>query len=73
MELERQRDPVLIVGHQGIIRILISYFTGLERERAPFVSIPSNTVIKLVPGTYKCDETRYCLLKGESGDEAPSY
>jgi broad specificity phosphatase PhoE len=25
-ELERTREPVLIVGHQGILRILYAYF-----------------------------------------------
>jgi broad specificity phosphatase PhoE len=56
MELERQRDPVLIVGHQGILRILYAYFTGKNRNEAPFMPIPLNTVIKLVPGTYSCEE-----------------
>lgn len=62
MELERQRDPVLIIGHQGILRILYAYFTGRNRDEAPFVPIPLNTVIKLVPGTYSCEETRFKLI-----------
>jgi broad specificity phosphatase PhoE len=72
MELERQRDPVLLVGHQGVLRILYSYFMGLERERAPFISVPSNTVICLVPGTYVCSEERICLIPG-SEEGPPSY
>ena len=47
-ELERQRDPVLVVAHQGILRIVYAYMMGVEREKAPFVKIPLNTVIKLV-------------------------
>lgn len=62
MELERQRDAVMIVGHQGILRILYAYFTGRNREDAPFVPIPLNTLIKLVPGTYLCEETRTKLI-----------
>jgi hypothetical protein len=62
MELERQRDPVLVIGHQGILRILHAYFSGKTRAEAPFASIPLNTIIKLVPGTYKCEETRVRLL-----------
>ena len=73
MELERQRDPVLLVGHQGILRIIYSYFMGYERERAPFVSIPSNTVICLVPGTYVCAQTKFCLIPGKEKEEPPSY
>ena len=61
-EIHRQRDPVLIIGHQGILRIIYSYFMGLEREKAPFVPIPLNTVIKLTPGTYECEEERTVLI-----------
>lgn len=48
-DLERTREPVLIVGHQGIHRILYAYFMGLSREEAPFVRIPLNHVIILRP------------------------
>ena len=69
MELERQRDPVLIVGHQGILRILYAYFTGRNRDEAPFVPIPLNTVIKLVPGTYSCEEQRFKLIHPPPRDD----
>jgi len=61
-ELERTREPVLIVGHQGIHRIIYAYFMGLKREEAPYVSIPLNTVIKLSPHAYGCVEERICLM-----------
>jgi len=61
-EMERTREPILIVGHQGIHRILYAYFMGLTREEAPYVSIPLNTIIKLSPHAYGCDETRICLM-----------
>ncbi len=48
-DLERTREPVLIVGHQGIHRILYAYFMGLSRKEAPFVRIPLNHVIILRP------------------------
>ena len=34
-ELERQTDPLIIIGHQGILRVLYSYLTGKPREEAP--------------------------------------
>ena len=65
-ELERQRDPVLVVAHQGIIRVLYAYFQGLSREKAPFLKVPLNTVIKLTPQAYGCEEERiHPLKKGE--------
>ncbi len=34
----------------------------MAREEAPFVSIPLNTVIKLTPGAYTCEEERIVLI-----------
>lgn len=41
---------------------------GLPRERAPYVSVPIHTVIKLTPLVYECREERYELLKTEHDD-----
>lgn len=38
---------------------------GLPREKAPYVSIPLNTVIELTPTAYGCEEKRYLLLSKE--------
>ena len=35
---------------------------GLPREKAPYVSIPLNTVIELTPTAYGCVEKRHLLL-----------
>jgi len=64
-EMERTREPVLIVGHQGILRILYAYFMGLDRKEAPYVSIPLNNVIELTPHAYGCHEKRFCLMRKE--------
>lgn len=64
-EMERTREPVLIIGHQGILRILYAYFMGLDRKEAPYVSIPLNNVIELTPHAYGCHEKRYCLMMKE--------
>ena len=61
-EMERTREPVLIVGHQGIHRIIYAYFMGMDRNEAPYVSIPLNTVIELTPHAYGCHEKRICLM-----------
>jgi broad specificity phosphatase PhoE len=64
-EMERTREPVLIVGHQGILRILYAYFMGLDRKEAPYVNIPLNNVIELTPHAYGCHEKRFCLMRKE--------
>lgn len=65
LDMERTREPVLIIGHQGILRILYAYFMGLDRKEAPYVSIPLNNVIELTPHAYGCHERRYCLMLKE--------
>ena len=61
LEMERCRQPLLIIAHQGILRLIYAYFCGIERAKAPHVSIPLNTVIQLQPCTYSCVETRELL------------
>jgi len=61
-EMERVREPLLIVGHQGILRILYAYFMGYTRQEAPYFAIPLNHVIVLSPHAYGCSEERICLM-----------
>jgi len=58
-EIERSRDPVIVVAHQAIIRCLYAYFAKHEILEVPFIDIPLHSVIKLVPETYFCREMRY--------------
>jgi len=76
MEMESYREPLLIVGHQAVLRLLYGYFTGKKREDCPRLSIPLNTVIKLTPRTYDCEEERICLSNISQDDgqrEPPSH
>jgi broad specificity phosphatase PhoE len=72
-ELERQTDPVLLVGHQGILRIIYAYFMGLNRFETPFVAIDFNTVTKLTPEAYECGVEKYLLLEHKGPKDAPSH
>lgn len=57
IEMERHEEPLLIIAHQGILRIIYAFYMGLSRSEAPYVSIPLNTVVKLVPGAFNCTVT----------------
>jgi len=72
-ELESYREPVVIVGHQGVLRLIYAYFVGLDRTSASQGVIPLNTVIKLTPRTHDCIEERICLYNpAEDKDLVPS-
>ena len=61
IEMERHREPLLIIGHQGILRIIYAFYMGLSRAEAPYVSIHLNTVYEIVPSAYSCTVNRHTL------------
>lgn len=65
IEMERHREPVLIIGHLGILRVLIAFYKGLPREECPHVKIPQNTVIRLRPTAVSCDIEEFKLCSSE--------
>lgn len=61
LELEREREPVLVIGHQAVLRMLYAYFMDRRPEDVLHIDIPIHTVIELVPGPYSFEERRYHL------------
>jgi broad specificity phosphatase PhoE/predicted kinase len=60
-EIERHREPVLVIGHQAVLRCLYAYLADVPREQVPYVAVPLHTVLELTPKAYGCDEKRYPL------------
>jgi broad specificity phosphatase PhoE len=54
-ELERTRDPVVLVGHQGVIRILLAYFQGVERSESIYLKVPLNVINAVKPHAFGSD------------------
>ena len=65
IEMERHREPLLVIGHQGILRIIYAFYMGLSRAEAPYVSIPLNTVTHLRPGAFHCSHSQTTLYRIE--------
>ena len=61
-ELERQTEPLIIVGHQAVLRCLYAYFFDLPAEEIPYLSIPLHTLIKLEPRIIGCQEKRMRII-----------
>lgn len=61
IELERTRRPVVVVGHQAVLRSLYAYFMGIDPERCPYIEMPLHTVIELEPHAYGCHDRRFPL------------
>jgi broad specificity phosphatase PhoE/predicted kinase len=60
-ELERERAPVLVIGHQAVLRALYAYMMDRPPHECPFVSIPLHTILELEPTAYGSDERRIDL------------
>ena len=54
MELERQED-ILVVGHQAILRCILSYFTDKPMSAMPYIKVPLHTLLKLTPVANGCE------------------
>lgn len=61
LELERQQHPVLIVGHQAVLRALLAYFTDRPRADVPHLKMPLHTIQRLYPQAYGCAQTEIPL------------
>lgn len=61
LAIEHRVDPVLIIAHQAILRVIYGYFSEKERSLVPHLSIPLHNLIHLKPSTYGCEEMRFAL------------
>lgn len=62
IELERQRQPILVIAHQAILRAIYAYFMDKPPDEIPYIEVPLHTVIQLTPTAYGCEEKRFPLL-----------
>jgi len=46
-ELESYHEPLLLVSHQAVLRLLYAYLMGVPRSKAPKIDIPLHTVMKI--------------------------
>ena len=52
VEVERQREPCLIVSHLSTLQMIYGYFMGMNFLDSLKVDIPHHCIIKLEPGMY---------------------
>ena len=66
-EIERQREPLLIVAHQAILRVIYAYLMGISREEVIKVTIPLNTVFCVTPDSKGSRVEKFTLLDHPEG------
>ncbi|CDH54432.1 bifunctional 6-phosphofructo-2-kinase fructose--bisphosphate 2-phosphatase [Lichtheimia corymbifera JMRC:FSU:9682] len=58
MELEREKNDVLIIAHETVLRCLYAYLFDRPESQIPQISIRRGTVIVVTPSAYGCKEAR---------------
>jgi len=65
--LETFHEPILIVSHQAVLRMLYSYLVGIPRERATEIPIPLHTAVRIdIDGTTSNGKTEVRFPLGPS-------
>ncbi len=65
IELERSKQPVVVVAHQAVLRALYAYLAGRTPEDCPHLEMPLHTLIQLRPKAYGCEERRFPIPVSE--------
>ncbi|GJQ11164.1 hypothetical protein GpartN1_g2955.t1 [Galdieria partita] len=68
LEVERMREPILIVSHNAVIRAIYGFLIGKRQDECPNLEVPLHVVIKLTPRAYGCEETRIELNVEEDNE-----
>lgn len=52
VELEREKEDLLIIGHSSVIRCLLAYLIGLPASEIPAIEIARGDLLEVVPTSY---------------------
>ncbi|KAJ4473096.1 6-phosphofructo-2-kinase-domain-containing protein [Lentinula aciculospora] len=71
IELEREKEDLLIIGHASVIRCLLAYLIGLPASEIPAIEIARGDLLEVVPASYgvHCHAYHFWDGPGRRGDE----
>ncbi len=74
IELERESEDLLIIGHASVIRCLLAYLIGLPASEIPAIEIARGDLLEIVPASYGVHSKAFHFWdgpgrKGESGGD----
>lgn len=75
IELEREREDLLIIGHASVIRCLLAYLIGLPASEIPAIEIARGDLLEVVPASYGVHSTAFHFWDGPGrhGGEDAEY
>ena len=70
VELEREKEDLLIIGHASVIRCMLAYLIGLPVSEIPAIEVARGDLIEVVPASYGMQTQAYHFWDGDSCDGA---
>ncbi|KAF5368887.1 hypothetical protein D9758_003107 [Tetrapyrgos nigripes] len=72
IELEREQEDLLIIGHASVIRCLLAYLIGLPASEIPAIEIARGDLLEVVPASYGVHSQAFHFWDGPGrhGDDA---
>ena len=52
IELEREQEDLLVIGHASVIRCMLAYLIGLPASEIPAIEVARGDLIEVVPTSY---------------------
>ena len=52
LELEREKNDLLIIAHESVLRVLYGYLMACNATDIPTLSLPRNEIIEIIPASY---------------------
>jgi hypothetical protein len=52
IELEKEQEDLLIIGHASVIRCMLSYLIGLPASEIPAIEIARGDLLEVIPASY---------------------
>lgn len=69
-DIENNTEPILIVAHQAIIRVIYSYLMNIDNIEMTGLEIPLHTIMELEPFSYEYKVNKKLLLSKENHSSA---
>ncbi|KAL5523066.1 hypothetical protein ACEPAF_1333 [Sanghuangporus sanghuang] len=64
IELEREQEDLLIIGHASVIRCLLAYLIGLPASEIPAIEVARGDLLEVRPASYGVHSSAYHFWDG---------
>ncbi|KAL4249477.1 Bifunctional 6-phosphofructo-2-kinase/fructose-2,6-bisphosphate 2-phosphatase [Abortiporus biennis] len=72
VELEREKEDLLIVGHASVIRCILAYLIGLPASEIPAIEVARGDLIEVVPTSYGVHSQAFHFWDGPGRSDGTS-